>query len=223
VSSLCRVRSLESRITPDIPAPVSAALLETEATGVVREQATTMQSAGVIEAPPARRARSRLGPIVLAATVAGGISLAIAATRGDGAGPAEMAAPRAAAAEIAAVPPVSVPAPPAVIAPPPPPPPEAPPPEAPPPAPPPPEAAPTITLRFAIEPPGAAVELDGVFVTARQIKVHRDEAPHRLRITAPGFFPHERQVRFDVTQKLTVQLRRAPRPDRSRIESNSPY
>jgi hypothetical protein len=92
------------------------------------------------------------------------------------------------------------------------------------PPPPPPAAAPTISLRFAIEPAGAAVELDGVFVTARQIKVHKDEASHRLRISAPGFLPHERQVRFDVTQKLTVQLRRvAPRPVRSRIESHSPY
>ncbi|HSK02130.1 MAG TPA: PEGA domain-containing protein, partial [Kofleriaceae bacterium] len=94
--------------------------------------------------------------------------------------------------------------------------------------------APTITLRFAIDPPGAAVELDGVFVTARQIKVHQDDAPHRLRITAPGFAPHDAEVRFDLSQKLTFRLRRAaatparpawnPRPPgRPRIESKSPY
>jgi hypothetical protein len=105
-----------------------------------------------------------------------------------------------------------------------------PPPTTPPPLPPaPPEPAgpaPTITLRFAIEPAGAAVELDGVFVTARQIIMRKDDAPHRLRISAPGYVAQEREVRLDDSQRLIIQLRRqaapAAKPQR-RLESRSPY
>ena len=90
--------------------------------------------------------------------------------------------------------------------------------------------SPTIGLRFAIEPAGAAVELDGVFVTARQITVRKDSVPHLLRISAPGFAMQERDVRFDDSQKLVIQLRRmspgAPArraPVRPKIDSQSPY
>jgi serine/threonine protein kinase len=95
-------------------------------------------------------------------------------------------------------------------------------------------AAVEITLRFAVEPAAAKIELDGVPVEGRQITVRRDGAAHRLRITAPGFTTHEDEVHFDESQKLVVQLKRAqPRtvhpqqqqqqrkPDH--IESTSPY
>jgi serine/threonine-protein kinase len=84
-----------------------------------------------------------------------------------------------------------------------------------------------ITLRFAIEPASATIWLDGVAVKERQLTVRKDGALHKLRISAPGYTAHEDQVRFDETQKLTVQLkRRTARPQRgkpNRIESESPY
>ncbi len=196
----------------------------TQATEITPPMATTMHTAGVIERPgTVWRARSRIGVAVLAASLVGGISLAIAATRGGDEGP--QAAGQAAAPEtegnparIAAASPSPSPEPPpapTVVTP---------PPAAP---------APTVTLEFSIEPAAAAVELDGVFVTARRIKVHRDDAAHQVRITAPGFAAHEGELRFDESQKLTVRLRRAApqqaarpasRPARpARIESRSPY
>ena len=58
----------------------------------------------------------------------------------------------------------------------------------------------------------------------------RDAATHALKITAPGYAAHEEPVRFDESQRLVIPLRRAPgrrpptpRPDRTRIESESPY
>jgi hypothetical protein len=104
----------------------------------------------------------------------------------------------------------------------------------------PPSPAPAeITLRFAVDPPAAAIELDGAPVADRQVAVPKDGALHRLRITAPGYAPHEEDVRFDENQKLTVVLKRAAtrppvrpprgttrpeRPERpERIESKSPY
>jgi serine/threonine-protein kinase len=108
-----------------------------------------------------------------------------------------------------------------------------------PPPPPPPTTAPTevaapapaeITLRIATDPATAAIELDGVPVTARQLTVRKDNTVHKLRITAPGYAAHEETVRFDETQRVIVQLKRAAtrpirtvRPPRERIESKSPY
>ncbi len=213
----------------------SAASLTIRDAELPPEAATTMQTAGAIErSQPARRSRSRIGLAALAAMAAGGLSLGIAAMRGGGARATVRAAVEPAAVEpaapvvatmaiAAAAAPTPVVTPPAAAT------------TTAPPAPPTDRApAPTVTLRFAIEPPGAAVELDGVFVTARQIKVHQDDAPHRIRITAPGFAAHDAEVRFDVSQKLTFRLRRAaaapvrpagnPRPlRRPRIESKSPY
>jgi serine/threonine-protein kinase len=92
-----------------------------------------------------------------------------------------------------------------------------------------------ITLRFGIEPTTASIELDGAPVAARQITVRKDDGTHKLRISAPGFTTHEEEVRFDESQRLTVQLKRAAgRPTRppttgprerkpERIESTSPY
>jgi serine/threonine-protein kinase len=213
---------ITSPADPSLPGDRSAA---TQATELLAPSETTLQSVGVIERPrPARRSRTRIGLAALALTVAGGISLGIAATGGEGASPAaEPAVEPAVAATPAPPPPAPVAAP------------------SPPPSPGPSTARPasdqrpaeTVTLRFAVEPAVAAVELDGVFVAARQIKVHKDDAPHVLRITAAGFTSHEGEVRFDASQKLTIRLKRAPqtavrparpaKPQPSRIESHSPY
>jgi eukaryotic-like serine/threonine-protein kinase len=99
----------------------------------------------------------------------------------------------------------------------------------------------TITLRLAIDPPAAAVTLDGARVTGTEIAVARDGASHQLRITAPGYQEYDEAIRFDESQRLVVQLKPAPgpvrgkdrrperaeRPERTeraeRIESRSPY
>ncbi len=93
-----------------------------------------------------------------------------------------------------------------------------------------------IMLWFVIEPATARVELDGRVVTARELKVRKDGGVHRLRITAPGFAVHDDEVRFDVNQRLVVQLKRAGTRPRTRpprgapperkpelIDPNSPY
>jgi eukaryotic-like serine/threonine-protein kinase len=108
-------------------------------------------------------------------------------------------------------------------------------------------AATTITLRFAIEPAGAVILLDGAQIKAAELVVAKDDASHTLRITAPGYVGHDETVRFDESQRLAFQLKRAPktgrgndhkrdpgdrtdrpdRPDRNdrtdRIDSESPY
>jgi len=97
-----------------------------------------------------------------------------------------------------------------------------------------PPLAPTVTLRFAVEPAGAAITVDGVRVDGAELAVPRDEAVHALRITAPGHVAHDESIRFDESQRLTVQLKLTgapPRPgDRHKpkttdriIDSESPY
>jgi hypothetical protein len=93
-----------------------------------------------------------------------------------------------------------------------------------------PQGATTVTLRFAVEPAGAAITVDGVRVEGAELAVPRDDAVHTLRITAPGHIAHEETIRFDETQRLGVQLKRAGGPSRGdrkkppdRIDSESPY
>jgi hypothetical protein len=90
----------------------------------------------------------------------------------------------------------------------------------------------TVTLRFAVEPAGAAVAVDGVRVEGAELAVPRDEAVHTLRITAPGHIAHDETIRFDESQRLSVQLKRAgsargdrkkPHSEADRIDSESPY
>ncbi|HWO24546.1 MAG TPA: serine/threonine-protein kinase [Kofleriaceae bacterium] len=182
---------------------------------VVPDLATTLQTAGAIENPtPSRKPRSRTGLLVAAGALAGGIVAAAVTLRAapaeDAPAPATVAAaPAAASAE--AQPSAPVPPPAAALQP-----------AAAPPQPAPtlqPAAAPvtapaapaaTITMRFTIEPASAAVEIDGVFVPARQIMVRKDDVPHRLRISAPGYAAQDREVLFDDSQKLVIQLQRAP-------------
>jgi hypothetical protein len=101
-------------------------------------------------------------------------------------------------------------------------------------------ASTTITLRLAVEPPGAAILLDGTRVGRTELVVPRDAAPHRLQITAPGYLGYDETISYDESQRLFVQLKHAadplrgkdprkdrPRTDRTdrtdRIESQSPY
>jgi eukaryotic-like serine/threonine-protein kinase len=171
------------------------------------------------EAPPAR-ARPRWPRLLGAVLVLGGVAAVIAALiagRGDELTPA--AEVRHAPAPVVAQP-APPPAPPAV---------------APPvvvPAPPAPPAPATITLRFEVDPAGAAITLDGTPVRGGELAVARDAADHALRITAPGRVAHDETVRFDESQRLVVQLKRTadpargkPRKDHSheRIDSQSPY
>ena len=208
-------RAARGSIPPPTAAPNAPGRPPPELAG-----STELHTAGAIEPRPAARRSRWLGPVVLAAAVAGGSSLGIAVTRG---GDASAEVPAAVVSSAAPAPTPPAPAPVPVT----PPSPSAPvvaevPGE--------PRPAPTITLRFALEPAGASIVLDDVFVTSRQIKVHKDDAPHQLRISAPGFTAYEGEVRFDESQKLTVRLVRAPaaaatarsvRP--SRIDSKSPY
>ncbi len=154
--------------------------------------------------------------VLLCGTIAGVLVMSNRGGGGERAGePATVQPPRAGSAETGAPTQVATP-PPA------------------PPTPPPTEvgvpAPAEITLRCATDPPNAAIERDGVLVTARQITVPKDNTVHKIRITAPGYAAHEETVRFDETQRVIVPLKRAAsrptrpgRPPRDRIESKSPY
>jgi eukaryotic-like serine/threonine-protein kinase len=222
----------------------------------VPDLATTMQTAGAIENPTAgKKPRGRKGKIALAATLAGGIAVAVVMMRAEPASEARAttaaaasavapaSAPATAEAQPSTSPTPPAPAPPPVTA-------VATPPPAPavahsaPAAPPQADQAASapamITLRFTVEPASAAIEIDGMFVPTRQVTVRKDDVAHRLRISAPGFTAQEREVLFDDSQKLVIQLRRAPfvqarpapprqprvdtqRVENKRIESQSPY
>jgi hypothetical protein len=88
-----------------------------------------------------------------------------------------------------------------------------------------------VTLRFAVEPAGAAITVDGAKLAGTELSVRRDDAVHALRITAPGHIAHDEPIRFDESQRLVVQLKRAGGPPRGgdrkkppdRIDSESPY
>jgi eukaryotic-like serine/threonine-protein kinase len=94
-------------------------------------------------------------------------------------------------------------------------------------------AAATVTLRFAVEPAGATILVDGTRVQGSELVVPRDDRTHTLRITAPGRLAHDETVRFDESQRLEVQLKRAgsargngPRDHSGsgeRIDVDSPY
>jgi serine/threonine-protein kinase len=161
------------------------------------------------ERPSAKR-RSGLPWILGAIVVAGGIA-AIAVFAGHGDGPIALAPPTTAVPSTAPAQPAAPPAQPAVQAA----------DTASPAHPQPPVAAATpdaalaepaaakVTLRFAVEPAGATILVDGTRVQGSELVVLRDDQTHTLRITAPGRLPHDDTVRFDESQRLVVQLRRA--------------
>ena len=101
---------------------------------------------------------------------------------------------------------------------------------------PPPAVPATITLRFAITPPDAQVEIDGKHADADQVTVQKDDAKHHIHIVAAGYQPHDEDIRFDETQRLTIELEKVaakpvkghpqqtpPKKHPDKIESESPY
>ena len=116
-------------------------------------------------------------------------------------------------------------------------------PVAPPPAPPapavdPPPVAPaptTITLKFSVEPKTAKITLDGKPVDGDELPIAKDGDEHELVITAPGHVEHHDKIRFEESQRISVQLKKtAAKPSRptrpvkkpgkpDRIDSESPY
>jgi eukaryotic-like serine/threonine-protein kinase len=92
----------------------------------------------------------------------------------------------------------------------------------------------TVMLRFAVEPAGAVITVDGARINGTELAVPKDDAVHTLQITAPGHVAHDETIRFDESQRLVVQLKRAggpvrpgdrhkPHSDTDRIDSESPY
>jgi serine/threonine-protein kinase len=160
-------------------------------------------------APPARPTRRRALVIAGAAVVlCGGLVGALVISNDDGDEPVPRTTDSVQTAH-----PSGGSQQPAVVTTPPPPSPEPPSPEprpAEPATPPTPPAAPEITLQFETEPATAMVELDGVVIMARELTVPKDGAPHRLRISAPGYVTRDAAVKFDVTQRLVYQLKPAP-------------
>jgi len=187
-------------------------------------------------AAPRRRLTAWIVGGIALVTVGGVIAAAVAMTGGGADSPAAGARPsvdvptassEATTSPVAPAPPAASPAPPAVS-------PgpaahsESPPVEAAAPHAGEPSRAPTITLRLAIEPKGAAITLDGRRVSGPEIALPRDDKAHRLRITAPGYLAHEETIAFDENQRVTVQLKRpaarAKGPkDPDGIDSQSPY
>jgi eukaryotic-like serine/threonine-protein kinase len=110
---------------------------------------------------------------------------------------------------------------------------------APPPAATPPPAAPAqVTLKFMVEPKGAAITVDDKPVENAELVADPDSVEHTLKVTAPGYKPHEEKLTFDSNQRLVIHLDRAakatpPRPPpkkqetkepkRERIDTESPY
>jgi hypothetical protein len=107
----------------------------------------------------------------------------------------------------------------------------------PPPPPPTPAAPTTITLRFSITPANADVFVDDKRADADSLVVTRDEGKHHIKISAVGYQPHEEDIRFDETQRLTIELEKIatktggkqpvkqppPKKHPDKIESESPY
>jgi len=200
----------------------------------------TMAAAASVPAIPAAPAqatvtahkrRSRVPWIIAGIVLVAGISGAAAITmtgRGDPpvavAPPAPTPVPPAGSAAIVTPPVAAPPATPGSDAPPATPGSDAPPPTAP---------SATVTLRFAVDPAGAVILVDGARIKGAELAVAKDDAVHTLRITAPGYVAHDETLRFDETQRLVFQLKRAARPVRptgrrqgsntDRIDSESPY
>jgi len=77
----------------------------------------------------------------------------------------------------------------------------------------------TITLRLTVDPPVAAIAIDGARVQGTELVVPRDAAVHLLKITAAGYRDYNRFIAFDESQRLFVQLRRVT----SQTRGNAPH
>ena len=88
-----------------------------------------------------------------------------------------------------------------------------------------------------VEPKGAAITVDDKHVENAELVADPDSAEHTLKVTAPGYKPHEEKLTFDSNQKLVIHLDRASKatplrppkkqetkePKRERIDTESPY
>jgi eukaryotic-like serine/threonine-protein kinase len=68
----------------------------------------------------------------------------------------------------------------------------------------------TITLSLAVEPPGAAIMLDGKRINKTELVVPKDTGTHRLQVAAAGYLVHAETISFDENQHLVIQLKHAP-------------
>jgi hypothetical protein len=185
-------------------------------TGQVQKYATDQTVLAPTPPPMQRKRRGLVIAVVAFVAVAGAVAVVVAISSGGSSTPTATAPPPA-------------PTPPA---------------PAPPPPKPEPVAAPpqpvTVTLRFAVIPAGAAIEIDGK-PADNPFTVAKDAAVHKLHITAPGYVAHDEELKFDETQKLEITLERVAKPGRpqpprpnnqstkkpdkkpDKIESQSPY
>jgi serine/threonine-protein kinase len=162
--------------------------------------------------PPVRR--SKVPFAIGGLLVVGGIAGVIAATRSPDAAPDPAPAPAAVTAPAPVPAPAPAPAPAAA---------PAPPPVAP--------AVPaTITLRFAVSPSSATISIDGKPLAGAELVVPKDDVEHVLRIAATGYVAHSDKLRFDESQRLTINLVRKgqkatgkTKTKTERIDTSSPY
>ena len=99
------------------------------------------------------------------------------------------------------------------------------------------ETVPLIQIKFAVTPKTAVVEVDGTRIEG-DLEVRKDDAPHKLHVSAPGYAAHDEDIHYDMTQRLTVELAKQaaaapvgtklPKPPTGgkkpdKIENQSPY
>ena len=110
------------------------------------------------------------------------------------------------------------------------------PPPAPPVAAPPPKPA-QVMVKFAITPSDALVQIDGKKLDG-DLTVDPDTATHKLHVEAPGYAPHDEDIHFDITQRISIELVKQatvtkanpkqppvgkPKKPTGKIENESPY
>jgi hypothetical protein len=64
-----------------------------------------------------------------------------------------------------------------------------------------------VSVRLAVEPAGATVELDGIVRRDNPLRIPRSAEPHELRITAAGYVPAERRIEPTGDLELEIVLR----------------
>jgi serine/threonine-protein kinase len=68
-----------------------------------------------------------------------------------------------------------------------------------------------VTISIEARPESASITLDGVAVPNPYVAERAwDAAPHRIRVSAPGYLPEESQVRFDADVRMFRALAAAP-------------
>ncbi|HEY4059374.1 MAG TPA: serine/threonine-protein kinase [Kofleriaceae bacterium] len=105
--------------------------------------------------------------------------------------------------------------------------------------PPPPVAPAKITIKLAIQPADAKIEIDGRVLDGTELSVDKDDKQHSLVMTADGYEKREEQIAFDENQKLGYELAKVASKSgktgkiktgktlkngrKDRIDSTSPY